>query len=477
MKKFRKTLLILIATLCLALGAVFAVACGGDTDKDKNNGDETHDVTQPTGDALILDTKYYGTYHDMAETDKTADLVVSAAGVKWGDKDVFLAEPFEDGDTSYTVKVGDDTYYLYVHDNGQIDLLDAQSNGPSFLKDGVKLEFTVTVTVNNTSYGTATLDPQKDKYTAGETVTLTVAPAEGCSLEFATLNGESVSFEENAYSFVVSTDTVINVYFLADGEIPNEFRGTWTNLEDSTDSFTLTATGITWEGHEATVTSIDAYVDYFDSTPSGTQLTVTIDGDAGNNILLLYGANAVEVRWMNGDTYEDHYYGLGDGKLDTGLLAAGTFSEVGGEAKLSLSDDGTVSLDGTALKVYYTGTYHYFYNEELYMLSVINANYVTVMNVANGDSVNYVRDSISATAHALLVGEWTESNGGKLVVSADGTMTLTDVGGLTAIKLVYSDLKGSTVLLTTASGTAVASISLSFPMGPGDSVSIWTTAW
>ena len=213
--------------------------------------------------------------------------------------------------------------------------------------------------------------------------------------------------------------------------------------------------------------SIAVYADFFDPTPLGTQLTVTIDGDSGNTITLLYGANAVEVRWVGTDGYEDHYYVLGDGlALDSGVLAPGAFSEVGGTGKLSVSDAGVLTIDGTAVKLYSTGNEYLFFNEAVHTLEIRNDNYVIVSNPADYlDSTNYIRDAISAAPHALLVGEWTEESGGKLVVNADGSTTLTGVDILTAIKFIYSDMKGATVLLTTSSGTTVESLSLNFNEG------------
>ncbi len=540
MKKFKMTLLTLVAMFCLVFGMAFAVACGGDeggnegdteyytltltyeksqgtvtasasaSDKGyvkdeavtltvtpaenyevdsvkigdeglnagtdgkysfKIGGNTTVTVTfketekGPSENALLLDAKYYGTYHDMAETDKSPDLVIGENGVFWGEDEVLLASPFEEGDTSYSVTVDGNNYFLYVHDNGQVDLLDAASEGPSFLKEGVTLGYTVTV--NKLGEGTATLSPEKEKYDQGEQVTLTVSPAEDWFLRDVVINGETVSLEENAYTFSVTMDLTIAVTFLAEGQIPAEFQGAWKNLEDSADTFTLTADSITWAGHEVTLESIAVYADFFDPTPLGTQLTVTIDGDSDNTITLLYGANAVEIMWMGTEGYEDHYYVLGDGlALDSGALAPGAFSEVGGTGKLSVSDAGVLTIDGTAVKLYSTGNEYLFFNEAVYTLEIRNDNYVIVSNPADYlDSTNYIRDAISAAPHALLVGEWTEESGGKLVVNADGSTTLTGVDILTAIKFIYSDMKGATVLLTTSSGTTVESLSLNFNEG------------
>ncbi len=410
------------------------------------------------GEPVVLDAALYGTYKDM--DGEEADLVVSATGVKWGDKDVFLAAPYTDGDLFYSVTVDGVAYELHVSAaDSTISLNTADySKDVTFLKEGATISYTVTV--SKTGEGTAELSSKKDKYNKDETVTLTVTAGEGWFVKDVAVNGESVSLEDNEYTFSVTRDTAIVVTFLAESEIPAEFQGTWQNIEDSADTFTLTAENVTWTGHTVSDVSISVYVDTYGSgAAEGTTVSFTCDDvEDPIDFTLYYGANAVEIMWFSDEGYEDNYYVLGNGLSAADLLTPGSFSEVGGTGKLSVSDTGAVTIDGTAVKIYYTGReYLVSVGGAVFTAEIRNDNYVIVNSLDFMTQFEYVRDTISVTPYAFILGEWTGSDGEKVTFNADGTVTFTGLADVTSIKVINSNEKGTTLLVKTATDIFVTS--------------------
>lgn len=436
-------------------------------------------------DALILDAEYYGTYHDIHKAEPSDDLVVGKRGVFWGDRELLLAHPYEEGDLGYVVTVDGVDYTLYVYDNGLIDLLDATSEGYTFLKDGVTLEFSVTVTVaSDETWGTASLTPEKEAYSIGETVTLTATPASGYMIDDAMVNGEPISFDADGnYTFDVTRETTIFVYFKKDVPISDGFLGTWTNIADSSDTVTLAAKSLTWGDHEVSVDSIEEWeefdYDVMESVVVGVNVTLTVDGNENVLVRLHNDANAFCIGW---DVYSDedpwtptetyaYYFVKGDSTTFSAEdFTDGKFTQVGADpaTTLTFAADGTVKIGDTAAKVYYTGEeYLVATDNAAYALNVVNDNYVTakVLGADTPTTLHLLRDGLTVTPHAIYVGDWNGENGEKLTITADGNATLTGVEGVSVILLAADLENGASLLVTTADETFLASLFPSFMDG------------
>lgn len=428
----------------------------------------------PSENALLLDEEYYGTYHDMAEADKSPDLVINKNGVFWGENEVLLKEDIDEMG-NYTVTVGDDTtpYAFRLNDDGTIFLFTFDTSVDlTFLKEGVTLSYSVTVTiVGDETWGTATLSPEKTTYEQGERVTLTVTPAAGYLVDYAMVGMDIASFDDDGkYEFTVTMDTDIFVYFKKDVVISEEFRGEWTNIKDSADKLTLGDKTLTWAGHEVTVDSIDEYQSYDEVTLEpvtiGLTLSLTIDGNDGILVTLFNGANAFNLSWFEfGDTgVIDHtyYFVKGDGgKVAAEDLAAGSFTQLNGfpHIKTVVAEDGSLTIDGQAAKVYYTGeNYLVAVSSFVYLAEIVNANLFTVEEIGAEEPATlfFLRDEFTVAPYAPIVGEWTGANGEKLNIAADGAVTLTGVEGVEKITLLASDAASSAFLVQTADGYEVA---------------------
>ena len=412
--------------------------------------------------ALVVDAKYYGTYHDMADTDKSDDLVLSKWGTFWGADEVFLAE--DSGNGEYIVTVGDDadTQYVFrLNDDGTAELMTFGGVSTYFLKDGVKLTYTVDVVVNNESYGTATLSPAKQKYEQGESVTLTITLEQDCSVVSVMKDFEPIQpGEDGKYTFTVTGNTDIYVNLKKDITIPTEFQGVWTNIADSKDTFTLTGKTMTWTGHEVEI-EISEYIDYETEEVGGVLLMVYIDGDEyGTQATLKYGTNAIYLSWNSPDwtEYYENYYVHGNGmSLSADTMPAGAFTQVGGTKKLTVSDAGAVSIDNTALTLYYTGDlYITSIGGTAYRINFEYGNYLTIETLdpyaTNRVTEHYLRDQFTVKPHALLVGEWTGADDVKLNFKQDGTVEVTGAEGTTII-LLASSILDTSLLLTKGNDT------------------------
>lgn len=417
---------------------------------------------KPAGDPVLLDAALYGTYKDMEG--KADDLVVSAAGIKWGDKDVFLASPYEDGDLFYAVTVDGAAYELHVNAADSTISLNTSdfSTELTFLKEGATLSYTVTV--QKTGEGTATLDPVKEKYDQGDSVTLTVTAAEDWFVKDVVVNGETISLEDGAYTFTVTMETTIVVTFLAEGEIPTEFQGTWTNIEDSNDKFTLTADSITWTGHTASIESIKASKDYTTGERNGVVVEVSIDDDHDDTtteeltMTFYYGTTAVYLSWASADHsnfYDYHFVSEKSIGVSADVLSEGTFSEIGGTTKLSLNASGELSAGNTVLPVYhelspYGDMYLTVYNNAPRRLYINNDNYLYFdplnWEAEDQNTYRFLRDNFKVEPFSLLVGEWTSADDVKLNFKQDGTVEVTGAEGTTII-LLASSMSETSVLL------------------------------
>lgn len=447
------------------------------------------DAPKPSENALLLDEKYYGTYHDMADADKSADIVVSSLGVFWGEDEVLLEEDV-DAMGNYTVTVGDDAETLYgfkANDDGTIFLFSFDfSVDKTFLKDGVKLSFTVSVTVvGDETWGTATLSPEKPTYEQGEQVTLTVTPAEGYLVDRVSVDFDSVSLENGTtYTFNVTKNTDISVYFKKDIPISAEFQGEWKNIADNADTLTIADKTITWNGHTVTVDSIDEYgftdPDTFEPVTLGISLTLTIDGTDRIVVTLYNGADAFNLSWyefsedfMTPPTEHAYYFVKGDGrKVAADDLAAGSFKQLGADPQVTLTvaEDGSVTLGDQAAKVYYTGeNYLVVVGGTAYLVNIANANYLTAAEIGAAEpaTLSFLRDEFTVKPYALIVGEWTGENGEKLTVNENGTATLTGVDGVsdTNVTLLASSSDSSAFLVKTADGYEVAEFSGDYSEG------------
>ena len=83
--------------------------------------------------------------------------------------------------------------------------------------DDAALSFTatfvkrITVTIETAENGTVTADKQTG--TAGDTITLTVTPAEGYEIEYVKVNGKAIEAENGVYRFVAEDDSTVNAAF------------------------------------------------------------------------------------------------------------------------------------------------------------------------------------------------------------------------------------------------------------------------
>ena len=127
-----------------------------------------------------------------------------------------------------------------------------------------KKEYTVTVTSNNSAYGTVT---GGGTYKKGTTATIAAIPAEGCSF---------VSWQDNTtdnpFSFEVNEDVTYIATFQQDASLADAFVGEYTLTGDATfNNVPMIGT------YSMDLTPMDATIE---RTGSGNEVSVTISGQS-----------------------------------------------------------------------------------------------------------------------------------------------------------------------------------------------------
>jgi len=155
-----------------------------------------------------------------------------------------------------------------------------------------------TLTINQSSNGTITVNPQKAQYNMGDTVTVTATPSTGYQLTGWT---GAASGTTNPVKIVMNFDKTISASFsLIPGQCPNELdllnTGIWTGQMDAMNygstiaaTFTLSGGVITcpWTiAKQSNDSTYDTYVTLISGLPSGTsnltglsQVTITYKSD------------------------------------------------------------------------------------------------------------------------------------------------------------------------------------------------------
>ena len=223
---------------------------------------------------------------------------------------------------------------------------------------------TYTVTVEDSENGTVTVDP--NEYTAGETVTLTVTPAQGYALASLTVNGEDVTANEVdcKYTFAMpAADVTVTAVF---EKIKAEITGVAIIID-----------GVEYNKDKATSEADPAVI-----TPDYSTVTLKVYGTNLN-----YGSENNRILYKVGDDWVDdsNDWTINDtGTEATCAYSAGGLESITESYQLQYSNTGTNNwIDGGVWIIYKVPTYTVTGYEDA------NGNQVTadVAEAKEGDTV------------------------------------------------------------------------------------------
>lgn len=321
--------------------------------------------------------------------------------------------------------------------------------------------YTVTVAAYDQTKGSVSVSPAAaaEGYVADETVTITATAVEGCFVEEVSVNGTVLTAgTDGKYTFTVSQNSTVSVIFSDELNIPAGLAGTWTNLDAENSALVVAADSITWNGVKAKNVEIDDSFGCFVSFEAGEYIGEFNYTD---------GVNILSITIRTEDYTVSYDYRLRNAAIT--ILAdatyAGNYSQLNGEGTLTVAQNGSVSIDGTAVSLDYDGfAYSFSYkgaDNKTYVGS-LNFDYSSRLHITefltvytDGEpegeeqTVEFLRDPLPYfNIDPSFRGTWTDEDGATFTVMPNNDIIWTEAGKSVTVKAIGGDSNSLSLVYT-----------------------------